>query len=100
MNESTTLGVFVGDTSFIFVETTSDHPTKLFDIVLTDNSGTQKNPDVFSLSIDQLSSIIQNTIRHQEIKAEFVNLSLPTKDIIFRSFVIPWIPSGELNTAI
>ncbi|MCK4882043.1 MAG: pilus assembly protein PilM, partial [Candidatus Omnitrophica bacterium] len=38
--------------------------------------------------------------REQDLLASSVNLSLPAKDIIFRSFVIPWMEEHEIKSVV
>ncbi len=47
----------------------------------------------------QLISRLQDTLRQQKVFSNSAYLSLPTKDIIFRSFVLPWMQSNEVKMA-
>ena len=40
---------------------------------------------------------IQDAFRKNHVSSNYINLSLPTKDIIFRSFVIPWMQASEVK---
>jgi|GEM_PF-905524 len=45
----------------------------------------------------KLSAIIQKFLYEKGIKATCVNLSLPSREIILRSFFIPWMTSAEVK---
>lgn len=48
----------------------------------------------------RLTSLVQTAIRKQGISLKKVNLSLPTDDLIFRSFVIPWMLPDEVKNVV
>ncbi len=51
----------------------------------------------FSSEGMEIVALIQNTFRQHQITSSVANLSLPTQDIIFRSFIIPWMQSYEIK---
>lgn len=90
------LGIFFGDNSLSIVETEKqrlinffDAPHSLFDETKTSS---QSIPDNI-----RLTAIIQKSLRDKKIETNAVNLSLPAKDIILRSFFIPWMTSSEVK---
>lgn len=95
------LGIFFGKNSLSVVETEDQYPTKFFtaDYNLFENptgSGTAKStPDEI-----KLTAILQKTLREQKITSVEVGLSLPSKDVIFRSFLIPWMTPGEIKAVV
>jgi Tfp pilus assembly PilM family ATPase len=48
----------------------------------------------------ELASDVKNALNDQNITTSALNLSLPTKDIIFRSFTIPFMDDQELKSAV
>jgi len=90
------LGIFFGDNSLSIVETEKqkllnffDAPHSLFD---ESKTSSQNIPDNI-----RLTAIIQKSLRDKKIETNAVNLSLPAKDIILRSFFIPWMTSSEVK---
>lgn len=49
---------------------------------------------------DQVAQEIKIALEKEGISATDVCLSLPTKDIIFRSFIIPWMKSTEIEETV
>lgn len=91
------LGVYWGTDALYFVETISSVPRKTFSIPLPHSpSGSLKVSRILPESM-QLVSTIQQTLRFNEITPNEVNIALPTHEIIFRTFVIPWMKSGEVK---
>ncbi len=92
-----TLGVFFGGRSISIVETENQAPSKIVAAshavtALTDGGDKKNASDEI-----KLIALLQKTLREQKIKISEVSLSLPTKDIIFRSFIIPWMNPNEIK---
>ena len=96
MAEKKQLGVFWGDNSLFFVESLGISAKKFFSVPLMAEDATPTESPSASKGVN-LASLISNSFRKQNINPGTVNLSLPTKDIIFRTFVIPWMQSHELK---
>jgi len=96
MSEKKQLGIFWGSQSFYFVEAEKNVPTKVFrtPFYLTKDIASSGHKE--SLEGMKLTENIQKAIRDNEILYSHVKLSLPTKNIIFRSFVIPWMQASEI----
>src|SRR5882672_1488986 len=91
------LGVFFGHNSLSLVETDNQDPGKYFSAPhnLFDNVDPTQGkivPDDI-----KITAIIQKSLRDLKITSSDASLSLPTKDIIFRSFVIPWMMANEID---
>ncbi|MBI5415744.1 MAG: pilus assembly protein PilM [Candidatus Omnitrophica bacterium] len=84
MAEDRKTGVFWGKTALSFVEVVSGKPGRIFSVPLGKETA-------------ETVSFVQNAFRQQKLPASAVNLSLPAKDIIFRSFVIPWMQPNEIR---
>ncbi len=91
------LGVFWGKDNLYFVETASLNFLRAFSVPLTEEAKGSLEGGALSPVGMEIISIIQNTLRHQKVGQDVLNVSLPTKDIIFRSFVIPWMQSSEIG---
>lgn len=94
------LGVYFGQYSLSIVETENQSPGKYFNAPhnlfdSSDQAQSKNVPDDI-----KLTAIIQKSIRDQKISTSEVSLSLPTKNIIFRSFVIPWMTANEIEGVI
>ena len=96
------LGVFFGKSSLSVVETEDQHPAKFFttDYNLFEQGSTEhSSPKSAPLEI-KLTAILQKTLREQKITSTEAGLSLPSKDVIFRSFTIPWMPANEIKQVV
>lgn len=91
------LGVFWGKDNLYFVETASTNFLRAFSVPLTEEAKGSLEGGALSPVGMEIISIIQSTLRHQKVSRDVLNVSLPTKDIIFRSFVIPWMQSSEIG---
>ena len=91
------LGLFWDSQGFHFAESEGAVPKKLFsaqfrllrDIAL---SGAKETADG-----TKLADIIPKTLRDYDVSESSVSLSLPMKDILFRTFLIPWMQSSEVR---
>ncbi|OGX33461.1 MAG: hypothetical protein A2787_08915 [Omnitrophica WOR_2 bacterium RIFCSPHIGHO2_01_FULL_48_9] len=93
------LGVFWGTNAFHFVETEGGNPKKIFVVPFSSSDVSRfSNPE----AVDSLKliTLIQKAIQDQRIMDLDVSLSLPSKDIIFRSFVIPYMPFSEVKNVV
>jgi len=101
MSEAKQLSVYWGHDSLYFVESIGTSPNKIFSIPLKEEKKEEKEKTV-SLNSDkvQLLSRIQKTFKQQKIMAISLNLSLPTKDIIFRSFFVPKLHPNEIKNVV
>ena len=96
------LGIFFGKNSLSVVETEDQEPIKFFTAnynLFEENSTRRNSPKSASPEI-QLTAILQKTLREQKITSTDVGLSLPFKDVIFRSFTIPWMPANEIKQVV
>lgn len=97
MADDKQLGIFWGKDSLYFVETVSSNFHQAFHVPLTEEAKGSIEGGALSPVGMEIISLIQNTLRHRKVAQNIVNVSLPIKDIIFRSFVIPWMQSGEIG---
>lgn len=98
MGESKQLGVFWGKKDLFFVALASGKPTAIFSVPLPkDASGSSIEAGPFSPVGMEIISRIQNTLRQHKFGSGAAYVSLPTRDIIFRSFVIPWMQPNEVK---
>lgn len=96
MSSNKQVGLYWGETRILCVDVISPETTRILSIPIRVNSQTfqeEKSSPNFKLASQELQSFLKNN----RINADEFNLALPTKDIIFRSFVIPWMPANEIK---
>ena len=98
MGENKQLGVFWGKNNLCFVATESGKPTAIFGVPLPRETGSGSlEAGPFSPLGMEIISLIQNTFHQNKVAPGTVTVSLPTRDIIFRSFIIPWMQPNEVK---
>ncbi len=99
------LGLYWGVDKLHFIESISTSPVKLFNLKISDQASQggmvdgKYIPAGMSGEI-QLAPLISNALEHQQVSSSLVNVSLPIKDIIFRTFVIPWMQQNEVKNVV
>lgn len=93
------LGIYWGLNSLYFIDTSSTKVLQSYSLPLpqTIGGGTSLEPGAFNQEALQFATLIQDALKRYKTSPSQVNLSLPINDIIFRSFVIPWMQAGELK---
>ncbi|MBF0384664.1 MAG: pilus assembly protein PilM [Candidatus Omnitrophica bacterium] len=101
------LGLFWGEEKLNFVEVLSTSPVKAFSVKTGDHSvqssGVSSGGKFIPAGVSDeynLSPIVSNSLLHQNITSSSINLSLPAKDIIFRSFILPWMQQSEIKNVV
>ena len=91
------LNIFWAENSFDILETEKGYPTKM--VVAPFGWAEELIPPQSQDAPEgiKLTAVIEKALQDQRIIAKSLNLSLPTKDIIFRSFVIPFMPAHEIK---
>jgi hypothetical protein len=96
--EKSQLGLFWGKDSFSISETVKGLPDKVanirFDAPVPGDQG-QKIPDTL-----RFTALLQQAIRDKKIISKKVNISLSAKDVIYRSFVIPFMQPNEVKNVV
>jgi len=100
MNDIKQLGASWENDSLYFVESSTTNPEKMFTIPFQPRSQTSTKKDTLDVWESELVEKIKNTFKEQKVHSSTVNLSLPTSDIIFRSFVIPWMQHHEVKNVV
>ncbi len=100
MSEKKQLSVFWGKNSLYFVDTVGISANKNFSVSLIEGKQETLKPRIIDTGNLQLTSRIQNALRQHKISALALNLSLPAKDIIFRSFLIPRLHPSEIKNVV
>lgn len=99
MAEKIQIGICWGADQLYFVVLSGSEIVKSFSIPLPlDKIGDREGSVIPSAM--QLISDIQRKLSEEGITPTHINLSLPLKDIIFRSFVIPRMQSSEIKSAV
>ncbi len=100
MEKNTHLGTFWGIDALYFVESDDTKPTKIFHTILNEEcKGSIKGGPLSPVGMSTIALIVE-TFRQNKIPLTSINLSLPTNEIIFRSFIVPWMPASELKDVI
>lgn len=87
------IGIFWGNNSLYFAETSDGQVGRMFSVPIGDSNDANKNMAV--------SSLIKETLQKAGLTTSTpVQVSLATKDIIFRSFLIPWMQASEVRSAV
>ncbi|MBI3618216.1 MAG: pilus assembly protein PilM [Candidatus Omnitrophica bacterium] len=98
MGESKQSGIFWGRNSLSVVGVTSGKPSTIFSVPLPREASVASiEAGPFSPMGMEIVSIVQNALRQHKMSSGAAYVSLPTKDIIFRSFVIPWMQPNEVR---
>lgn len=97
-NEKNCLGIYWGKDDFSLVESTKGQPDKVafvrFDAPITGDQG-QKIPDTI-----RFTALLQQAIRDNKFLSKKANLTLSIKDIIYRSFIIPFMQPAEVKNVV
>jgi len=100
MTDEKKLGAYWGSDALFFVETQETAPTNIFQIPFGEAVKETLKDGPASIGGMELGSDIQRILREQGLSDSSVSLSLPAKDIIFRSFVIPWMEEHEIKSVV
>src|SRR3989338_2820466 len=100
MTTKNTLGIFWGANSFFFVETENNIPQKIFTAPFDLNNKPYLNLTTESTEGIRLTALLQQALQNQRILENTSGLALPAKDIIFRSFVIPYLQPSEIKNVV
>ncbi len=94
------LGVHFGNQIFSIVESENQTPAKYFS---APHSLFEPQPSAASKDVPEeirITALIQKNLREQKILPGDASLAIPAKDIIFRSFVIPWVHASEVKNVV
>jgi hypothetical protein len=101
MADQKQIGIYWGHSHLFFVETAASKLVKFFSIPIDQAKPSQATDDKrFIATSMQLVTGVESQLKLHKINTSSVNLSLPSKDIIFRSFVIPWMTPNEMKGVI
>ena len=94
------LGIHWGEKGFVFVEVAREMPV-LTAFVPFSSADDAPVVGLKSLSDDiKLLDVLQKTVRNKGISTVEVYLSLPSKDILIRWFLIPWVKTSEIQDVV
>jgi Tfp pilus assembly PilM family ATPase len=92
------LGIHWGETGFSFVEVSRETPTLTAFVPFPEPRASAQGS---SLSQDiSLLDTLQRTVRNKGFSATETYLSLPSKDILIRWFIIPWMKTSEIQSVV
>jgi len=94
------IGFFWGEEKITIVDFDKNLPLKVVSSPLGSKTGT---PSPFSSNLTeeiQITAILQKMLQDHQIKGVAFYVSLPMKEIILRSFIIPMVKDEEIQSAI
>ncbi len=92
------LGIHWGEAGFTFVEVAREAPTLTAFVPFPEQTSVL---GVRNLSQDMaLLDILQKTVRNKGFSTTETYLSLPSKDILIRWFLIPWMKTSEIQAVV
>jgi len=100
MAEKKQFGMFWGNNILDIVESTATKPKNIFHISFKSEPPPITKRGAIEPWEKELASNIKRALSKNKMSGLKVNLSLPTNDIIFRSFVIPWITQNEIQNVV
>lgn len=100
MAETKQIGVFWGNDALYLAESEAEAPQRMVHVPFKAITKETIKDGPLSPGGMELIADLQSALRRQKIAASAVNLSLPARDIIFRSFVIPWMQAHEVSSAV
>jgi len=94
------LGGYCGRKFLHLVESDSTKVSQIFSIPLTSEGGSSLKSDTSIREDLPLVSRIQSALREHHITPTTINISIPSTDIMFRTFVIPWMTPHEVKSVV
>lgn len=96
---SSKLGIYLSGDAIFLVENTGNKSIKCVKLAIP-MGGSDSDSVENAVNSSNVSAKIAEEIQKSGIKQTNVTLSLPPKDIIFRSFVLPWMQQNEISNAV
>jgi hypothetical protein len=91
------LGIYWGETAFYFVETSRSAPALATSVPFLSGD----TPDVHAPDADvDFLEVLQRNVRNKGFSTVETYLSLPSKDILIRWFLIPWVKTSEIQDVV
>ena len=100
LEEKNNLGLYWDSHMLCFVETVGVRSKKMFSVAYQPGSPRMIKDNKLITENMQITTAIQDAFSQNNISTSTLNLSLPIKEIIFRSFVIPWMRSHEVKSVV
>ena len=94
---NTHIGLSWGKDCLYVVQVTGAQPQIMFKIPLSREAKLSLERGAYSSGSVDLVTTIEEAFRQNNLGPSTVHLSLPTNDIIFRSFIIPWMQTSEIK---
>ncbi|HLF18501.1 MAG TPA: pilus assembly protein PilM [Candidatus Omnitrophota bacterium] len=94
------LGIFWDYQGLYFVETEQAQAKKIISIPIAAEILKKAENNPLSPDGSKVITTIQDILRKNKMTNNVVHLSLPSRDIIFRSFLIPWMQSKEIKSVV
>lgn len=93
------IGLYWGERSILCVEVLGHDNTRILSIPVEFNPDKIMPPQL-PAAANKAGEVLKNFLANNRIQADDFNVALPSKDIIFRTFVIPWMPANEIKGAV
>jgi Tfp pilus assembly PilM family ATPase/Tfp pilus assembly protein PilN len=94
------LGVYWGADMAYLVDSTQGIARRTISLPVNRETMARAQDNPLSPEGTKMIAAIQDIIRKHKITRTTVNLSLPSRDIIFRSFIVPWMQSKEIKSVV
>src|SRR5262245_13770654 len=91
------LGVFWDGNTLYFVDTDQAIPRRMAATPFTQDSLQKALNNTLSPEGTKTIAFIQEILRRNKISNNMISLALPSREIIFRSFIVPWMQSKEIK---
>ncbi len=91
------LGVLTSDQALYFAETVGTQMVQSFSIPTSKPLTLQPGMPTANFDANQMTLRIQETLRQRNIRPSAVYLTIPSNEIIFRSFIIPAMQPNEIK---
>lgn len=94
------LGAYLESNGLFIVETRATTPSRVFHIPFSEEAQNALFGKPTGLSNIKVGSDLHKVLQDQDLDDSSINLSLSAGDIIFRSFVIPWMEEHEIKRVV
>src|SRR6185503_7982496 len=91
------LGVYWDGNTLYFVDTDQGAPRRMASTPFAHEALQKALNNTLSPEGTKTIAFIQEILRRNKISNTAINLALPSREIIFRSFIVPWMQSKEIK---
>lgn len=99
MSDYKQIGLYWGERSILCVEIIGENQNRILSIPV-EFAPDKIPPQQLAGAANKAGEVLKNFLANNRIQADDFNIALPSKDTIFRTFVIPWMPANEIKGAV